>query len=126
MQRFWAKVKKTETCWLWEGYKNPSGYGRFNAGKGKMMLVHRYSFEQAYGEIPKGTVIDHICRKRNCVNPDHLRAVTDMENITASGSLANAAKIYCPKCGGDYLWRKCNEPHRFCPTCSPGRNGARQ
>lgn len=78
-ERFWAKVKKTDTCWLWTG-SCTAGYGQFGIGGRKKMRVHRYAYELLVGPIPEGLVLDHLCRVRNCVNPDHLEPVTDREN----------------------------------------------
>ena len=77
--RFWAKVQKTDTCWLWTAYRLPSGYGQFGLN-GKMVYAHRWSYEQVHGPIPKGMHIDHLCRVKHCVNPDHLEVVTCREN----------------------------------------------
>lgn len=78
--RFWAKVTKTDTCWLWTAVTLPNGYGLVTINKRKI-YVHRWSYEATKGPIPDGLVIDHLCRVRNCVNPDHLEAVTNQVNI---------------------------------------------
>lgn len=72
--RFWKKVNKTETCWLWTGSLNQSGYGRINPGGGGSQPVetHRVSWEMAHGPIPDKAFVLHKCDVRNCVNPDHL------------------------------------------------------
>ena len=77
-ERFWAKVIKTETCWNWTGAK-VNGYGvvKRDTVQGQ---AHRYSYEMAKGPIPDGLFIDHICRNPSCVNPDHLRPVTQKQN----------------------------------------------
>jgi hypothetical protein len=72
--------------WLWTAALDNAGYGMLNVGLGKIDRVHRISYRLYKGEIPPGLVIDHICRVRNCVNPRHLRAVTNYENIMAPGS----------------------------------------
>lgn len=85
--RFWSKVEFTPQCWLWRGYTMPDGYGRFQArvdGSPAMVLVHRWAFEFCVGQIPDDLTIDHLCRTRNCVNPDHLEPVTHLENIMRS------------------------------------------
>lgn len=80
--RFWAKVAKTESCWIWTGAKISSGYGSIGKGGSsrKTLLAHRVSYEIHFGDIPEGLVIDHICHKRSCVNPEHLQAVTQKQN----------------------------------------------
>lgn len=77
--RFWSKVNKTESCWLWTGSKHSSGYGYISID-GKLTLTHRVSYELLVGLIPEGLVLDHSCHVRNCVNPSHLEPVTIEEN----------------------------------------------
>lgn len=66
-------------CWSWLGYLNHNGYGRLNVG-GKQLRAHRASYETFVGPIPDGLVIDHLCRNRACVNPEHLEPVTMQVN----------------------------------------------
>lgn len=75
---FWSKARRTD-CILWMGAVNSRGYGCF-AVNGVSQLAHRLSYEEANGPIPEGLVIDHLCRTHNCVNPEHLEAVTNREN----------------------------------------------
>lgn len=83
---FWSKIQKTETCWLWTGWIDDEGYGyttvRETGKKGKRSYrCHCAVYEQHVGPIPEGLVLDHKCRVRNCVNPDHLEPVTNIENL---------------------------------------------
>lgn len=64
---------------IWSGSKLANGYPTIRAN-GKQMLAHRYSYERSIGPIPDGLVIDHICRVPACVEPSHLRAVTQKQN----------------------------------------------
>lgn len=86
--RFWAKVYKTNYCWLWQGAQNTLGYGVF-AVNGVAQLTHRLAYEDAHGAIPDDMTIDHRCRTRNCVNPGpmHMEVVTITENNRRKKSL---------------------------------------
>jgi hypothetical protein len=75
-ERFIAKVEKTETCWLWQGWRCAKGYGRFNG-----TTAHRFSYQHYKRPIPPNWQIDHLCKITSCVNPDHLEAVTMEENL---------------------------------------------
>lgn len=79
-------------CWLWQGPLMPNGYGQINR-TGKLWLIHRLAYTLMVGEIPAGLQIDHLCRVRNCINPDHLEPVTQAENLRRQG----AAVVECPQ-----------------------------
>lgn len=77
--RFWRHVDKTDTCWLWLGSGVRGGYGQFYLD-GRRVSAHRFAYKMLVEPIPDGYEVDHLCRVRNCVNPDHLEAVTLWEN----------------------------------------------
>jgi hypothetical protein len=78
--RFWAKIEKTEGCWLWTACTDAiSGYGRVTINK-TTRYAHRVAYEIENGPIPTGMTIDHRCRTRSCVNPGHLRLATNKQN----------------------------------------------
>ncbi len=88
-ERFEALLTRNgdSDCWEWVGTLNASGYGRFRFRGSGAYLAHRASYEMHVGEIPDGLVIDHLCRNRSCVNPDHLEPVTDRENLIRGESV---------------------------------------
>ena len=124
VERFWMRVEKTDGCWLWRGFLKPTGYGHFMGSPGKMVRAHRWSYEQEYGPIPKGLVLDHLCRVRNCVRPSHLEAVTHSENVMRGVSFAvtHSQKTVCGR--GHELPPYQPGTHRDCRECSRDRNRA--
>lgn len=69
----------TTPCWMWQKCKTPSGYGQLRVG-GRTLYAHRVYFEAFRGPILSDTELDHLCRNRACVNPDHLEAVPHHTN----------------------------------------------
>lgn len=97
-RRFWSKVDKQSECWIWTAGVTPSGYGSFKL-LGKNTAAHRLAYTITKGAIPNDLVLDHICRNRLCVNPDHLEIVTQKVNILrgAGPSASNDEKTHCPR-----------------------------
>ena len=85
-ETFWDRVEVTGACWNWLGALNRNGYGAVKLS-GKMYLVHRVSYGVLVGEIGPQQ-LDHVCRNRRCLNPDHLEAVTQRVNILRGFSAA--------------------------------------
>ena len=78
-------------CWLWTGAKTGSGYGQIWLGTVHRECAHRIAYEMFVGPIPEGYHVDHLCRNRACVRPDHLQAIPGKENV----SQWNLEKTHC-------------------------------
>lgn len=121
LERFVAKVNfdgsipdfnpSLGPCWLWTAGTRWGGYAYFkSAGKG--WAAHRFIYEMLVGPIPEGLVIDHLCRVRACVNPDHMEPVTFLENLRRGfgPTMIQSQEDYCTS-GHEYtpentLWHK--------------------
>ncbi len=129
--RFWKKVDKNGPipahrpdlgkCWIWIGWKNEKGYGRFvphprKNGPCQSVFAHQFSYRETYGVIPENMEPDHLCRNPSCVNPSHLETVTHQENIRRgkhrdlcpSGHKFDEENTYVNPKG----WRLCRQCHR--------------
>ncbi len=84
-------------CWLWQGATNPKGYGTLWVGGKKWATAHRAAYVSLVGNIDSELELDHLCRVRNCCNPDHLEPVTKQENIRrGNGGKHHRTKTHCP------------------------------
>lgn len=127
-------VDEETGCWLWQAQITSLGYGRIRVGT-QPCYAHRVSYELHRGQIPEGLEIDHLCRVRRCVNPDHLELVTRLENVrrgTRGGMGAiNAAKTHCPKghpydeANTAYRRKPSGAVSRRCRTCERAHRLAR-
>lgn len=117
-------VENEDGCWIWAGpVDRRDGYGRFSS-----KAAHRISYERLIGEIPAGMVIDHICRRRACVNPKHMRVVTNAENILC-GEGITARHARATECGRGHPFDEENTYYRpdglrMCRACQLERGRA--
>jgi hypothetical protein len=95
--KFWQRINRTDSCWLWTGPLSRDGYGVTHARKAGR--AHRLSWMLHRGPIPPGLQLDHLCRVRHCVNPDHLELVTSRENTLRGDSPAarRARQTHCQR-----------------------------
>jgi hypothetical protein len=127
-ERFMSKVRVTESgCWEWTGSVHRTGYARFNVG-GRSKEAHIVAYEMVVGPVPDGLQLDHRCHDprecaggwgcphRRCVNPAHLKPVTQSENNQRGRSVDRArerarknrwgnVRVECPVCGREGLRR---------------------
>lgn len=78
---FWRKVQVTGFCWLWTAGQDSKGYGQFTVYPEGKFVAHKVAYILLVGNIPERLELDHLCRIRNCVNPDHLEPVSASENL---------------------------------------------
>lgn len=110
-----------EGCWEIQR-PGGNGYGQVGVGsRQKRISAHRLSYETFVGPIPEGLEIDHLCRNRACINPDHLEPVTTGEN-TRRGP--RCQRRTCPK-GHPYTPENLSTNRKRCLVCHRERERAR-
>lgn len=126
MQRFWSKVERGNGCWVWTAAIGNHGYGVFGLGS-KTVLAHRWAYVDCNGSIPDGYEVDHLCKNRACVRPDHLEAVPQAVNNARSNSLSasSARKSHCINghlLDGENTYRYGSS--RYCRSCKRVRDAS--
>lgn len=129
IDRMMEKIRTdADGCWVWVGARCGGKHSRYGMIKnnGKPLMAHRASYEAHVGPIANGLVIDHLCRNTFCINPAHLEAVTQQENVLRG---AGAMKPHCPHghdMSGDNLriQKTKSSSRRICATCHVEQNRA--
>jgi hypothetical protein len=119
--RFSSKYKRAGDCWLWTGPLDRDGYGYFYFRR-RSRRAHRVSWFLHRGPIPTGMVVNHACKNRNCVNPQHLELLTTRENSlqdSVSPAALNARKTRCPQ-GHEY--DRVYGGQRYCSVCEAAKS----
>lgn len=130
LERFAEKVDFSGVCWEWTACRHKKGYGQFRAGM--MRQAHLWLWEQVVGPVPEGLELDHLCKNRGCVNPDHFEPVTHQVNIARSESNSVALKaVWARKhaerthCSKGHEFTKENTMRypgkRMCRTCNTAK-----
>ena len=110
-KRFWAKVRKSDSCWEWTAATRPDGYGVIGLGSRTEGIErsHRLSWSIHFGPIPDGLFVCHHCDNRRCVRPDHLFLGTAAENHHDMRSKSRHCNP--PRLLGDSNPRRIRPPH---------------
>lgn len=129
LYRMMSKTVMHDQCWIWVGSRSGTfggyGYVRVGADRGGGRLpAHRAMYQELVGPVPEGMTLDHLCRNRGCVNPDHLEPVTMRENALRGTSpwAKNARKTHCPR-GHELVTENCvpyylKRGRRYCAMCA--------
>lgn len=116
-ERLALRTERQGDCLVWTGALVGNGYAQFSVD-GRHTYVHRWAWEALNGPIPEGLELDHLCRNRACVEPNHLEPVTARENQLRS-PFFNGHKTACPK-GHPYSQQNTYvnpKGSRVCRTC---------
>lgn len=122
--RFWPKVDAFGDCWQWVGCIGKDGYGSFNSGFGTRR-AHLVCWALLVGVVPEFHQLDHLCRNRGCVNPDHLEPVTQAVNLARGygGAVHFRRKTKCPQ---EHPYDEQNtrwyRGRRYCRACLSARH----
>lgn len=131
LERYWSRVDKAAPngCWEWTGALFHGGYGRFKAA-GRDTVAHRWAYELAGKRVAPGLQLDHLCRNRKCVNPEHLEAVCGRTNVVLRGktiTAENHQKTHCVRghsLSGPNLLIGRSGTKRICRACKSAYESA--
>ena len=114
--RLWDRIDFAGDCWEWTGNRYASGYPRMCVSPPRrMILPHRVIWQAMVGPIPKGFQIDHRCRNKGCVNPDHLEPVPPTVNVRRNPA-HRTPRALRELCSRGHVKRQAPSG-RYCPEC---------
>lgn len=127
----WEHVNKNgpDGCWIWEGLIPSNGYGIItmtDAARKYTVMTHRWAYEQLVGPIPKGYTIDHLCRVRACMNPDHLQPVPHKINLRRAPRNNWCKRGHPLRDSNLYHYKSKGKPKRRCRECMILRGDCRR
>lgn len=118
-QRVFGKFLIGDGCWEWIASRYRNGYGQLGRRAGEPQMAHRAVYELLVGPIPEGRVLDHLCKNKACVRPDHLEPVTQRENSRRGDK---ALTTHCSRghelTDDNVIWEHDRDtPRRRCRIC---------
>lgn len=122
--RFWARVEKSDGCWVWIGARTTAGYGE--TWQGRVLYTHRVAYELTIGPIPADLHVLHRCDNPPCCRPDHLFAGTHADNMRDMFAKGRGPKLW-QRPRGDRNGRRLH-PERYInvrPKPMPGEQNPR-
>lgn len=120
--------KAESGCTLWTGCVSKKGYGKMSVmvnGKRTTVDVHRIAYMEYIGPIPDGLEVHHECRVRNCINPEHLRAITHRENTDYERNKTACDRGHPYVEGSYYEYKTKYGMGRWCKLCPNERYAER-
>lgn len=124
LNRFVSKFLIGDGCWEWLAGKNNAGYGYFWFN-GKQRRAHKVCYEMLRGPVPDGLVLDHSCRNKACVNPDHLQAVPQFTNVIR-GEAPTKKNFFKTTCAKGHPYERYEKTgFRYCRKCKNEKDLAR-